>query len=95
MVFVVHGDGRFVPIENQVVGGVKFQHVPHRNQIGFHVANHDFHPGSIAVVHFPDSPGTPVFHVIHRGEIVEPNVFGGLTAIGESHFFLDRNRGFG
>ena len=95
MVWVIHRDGGFVPIQNNVLLWVKFQHIIHGNQIRLDVTNHDFHPLPIAVVHLANPTRSFVFDIIHCGEIVKTYVLCRLTTIGESDFLLHRNGRFG
>ena len=89
---VIHRDRGLVPIGDHRMRRIKRQHIIHRRQIGFRIANHDFHFQTHAIIHFSDAARALVDRVFERRIVVKPNVVCGFTSEREGNAFF---RGYG
>ena len=95
VVFVVQGNGRLVPIDDQVFHRIECHHIIHGRQIGFQVANHYLDLVADAVVNLSDAAGALILRIFLGGIIMQANIVGARTAKGKRDLFLDGNGGLG
>lgn len=95
MFFVIQGDGRFVPIQDDFFRNVELQHVGHGHEVGLNVTNEDFYFGAVAVVDAADASRLFVHGVIDGGVIMESDVVHRVTSESEGYFLLYGNSGTG
>ena len=95
MLGIIHGNRRFVPIQNNIVFGVKGQHVEHGRHKRLNVADNQFHFFTFGVVHLAYAARFLILRVLFRRVIVQTNIWGIVATKGKGYLFLTRNGGFG
>ena len=85
--FIVHSNGRLIPIKNNFFLSIKSQHIIHGVDIGFNITNHYFYFISNRIIDFAYSARPFVFGIVFCRIIMETNVFRTITTESKRNFF--------